>query len=125
MRLNYILFVVLLFTLSCGKDDENLTASEITIGDKFIFPEGTSYDETITEINDKFNVKVIYKGVTSDDVNQILIGNFYTISNLPDTSEEKTINFVNNHIFRFLNPELTKKVSSENNSVLRPFLLSF
>lgn len=115
MKLNYILLVVLFFTLSCSKDDERLIASEITIGDKFLFPEGTPYDETITDINDKFNVKIIYKGVTSDDVNQILIGNFYTISNLPDTSEEKTINFVNNHIFRFLKPELTTKV-------FRPYL---
>ena len=82
---------------------------------RFEFPQGTnSWDKDLKEIQEKFGVYVIYKDIDSTDLNRSWTGTFvgtkYYGEGSADEQAEYVVNFLKNHIFANLTPEITERV---------------
>ena len=81
---------------------------------RYEFPQGTnSWDKDIEEIAEEFNVYLIYKNFKPADFNRSwtgVAGSDYKAQDLTDEQAEFATNFMKNHIFAYLNKEVTKKV---------------
>lgn len=108
----YVLLGSLLF-ISCYDEDKLTSSVEDGNVDRFEFPQGTNtWDETIQELYEKFGVTLIYKGVTSTDLNRswINVTSNYSATELSDEEVEFTVNFLKNQVFAYLSPEVMHKI---------------
>ena len=107
--------VFALFSYSCD-DSETLESSDIDTMSRFEFPEGSNeWDKIFKDIYEEHGVQIIYKGFTESDLNKSWTGTpgagtfewrHYTN---PDTLTQLA-HYLNDSIFRYLNPEMSRKV---------------
>ena len=115
-------FKIALYTLGCmfllnacyNEDDIVPSKKEMVL--RFEFPQGSnSWDEDIVTINDNFGVCLIYTDLEEPDFNRSWTGASAGLAvmrgkGLNDEQVEFYTNFMKNHVFYYLYPELTKKV---------------
>lgn len=119
MKVKYLVF---LFTIaisgillySCD-DSETLTPTYIESMSRFDFPQGSDeWDKIFEKIYEEHGVQIIYKEVTDADIAKSWNGasssgefrwHYYSH---PDTLM-KLANYLNDSVFSFLNPEISKK----------------
>ena len=97
---------------SCHKEEKIIPTNE-GMPTRFDFPQGNqSWDMDIIDIQEKFGIYLIYKDFSSDDFNRSWTGGSgsYTGSDLTDEQATFYVNFMKNHIFSYLTPEITQKV---------------
>ena len=118
-NLLYAVFACLL--LGACYDEDPLTPNVEEGGGllRFEFPQGTnSWDDDIKAIQEEFGVYVIYKDIDSTDLNRSWIGggggSFITATyygqSSTDEQAEFAVDFLKNHIFANLTPEVTERV---------------
>lgn len=110
--LTVITLFALLFTTSCYKEDL-IEPSSMDDTDRFEFPQGDNdYDQLLVDVYNKFGIKVIYKGF--DDVDFNLSWTSPAIGkqgyDVAEDQQREAAEFMANHIFGFLEPEITKRV---------------
>lgn len=103
--------------LTACYDEDPLTADVEEGGGllRFEFPQGVnSWDDDIKAIQEKFGVYVIYKDIDSSELNRswtgTLMGTQYYGGSSTDEQAEYVVNFLKNHIFANLTPEITERV---------------
>ena len=99
---------------ACYEEDEIIPGKQ-EMALRFEFPQGNnSWDEDLVAINEEFGVCFIYKDIDSSDLSRSWTGGggFTTEfkgENLNDEQAEFYTNFFKNHVFAYLNPEVTQK----------------
>lgn len=112
---------ILLFCLtfaSCYDDDSIIpTPDPLALAGGFEFPQGNnSWDNDVMNIYQEFGVKIIYKDITDKDLNKNWTGGGLSGSSklfdncLDDEMVAFYITFMKNHIFPYLNREVTDRV---------------
>ncbi|MCL2561273.1 MAG: hypothetical protein FWE10_02995 [Rikenellaceae bacterium] len=116
MKLKYFLYglAVSLLLVSCYSEDA-LHADDDEYGAiRFNFPQGNNtWDDDIVKIADDFGIYIIYKDITIADMNRSWITANYTYWADPfdsDANIEWSVNFLRDHIFAHLTPEVIKGV---------------
>ena len=110
---------IYLFSLFCGlallaacQDEDTLVprSTDMSSVSRFEFPQGNdTWDLELQELAETFNTIPIYTDFDSLDLNQQWSGTFsitYRGDTLTDEHAEFYTNFLRNHIFAFLKPEL-------------------
>jgi len=103
---------IVLAVSSCYKEDP-IVASSAEESGRFTFPQGDNdYDLELQQIFDEFGVKVIYKDFTNEDFNlswtSLAVGKVgYDVS---EDQQEEAADFMINHFFAFLTPEITENI---------------
>lgn len=114
---NILCYSVILITLftSCYEEDKitPMGADEDVL--RYEFPQGTnSWDEDIVGIYEEFGVRLIYKGFKHADFNRswtgIGISNEMFGYDLTDEQAKFSTDFMKDHVFAYLTPEMLKKV---------------
>lgn len=111
MKSNYLLMtMIILLAFSCSKE-ESLVATQLTISERYVFPEGTPYDDLTESIFSEYGIRIIYKGLQPEYVNSSLKGSYKVYDIMSDELAEKSIRFVYENVLKKLKPELLKPVS--------------
>ena len=117
MRLKYLLNICyVLAILAACQDEDALTprSSDISSTSRFEFPQGNdTWDLELETIANTFGTVPIYTGFDSLDLNSAWSGTFsikFKGDTLTDEHAAFYTNFIKNHVFAFLKPELCKKV---------------
>lgn len=99
---------------ACYEEDEIIPAEgEMEL--RFEFPQGdNSWDEELAAIKEEFGVCLIYKDVDSTDLSRSWTGGGgltmeFKGQNLNDEQAEFYTSFLKNHVFAYLNPQVTQK----------------
>lgn len=106
------MFVAMFMITSCYKEDPIIPTSSDS-GNRFIFPQGNNnYDARIKKVYDDFGVKIIYKGYQDKDFNLSWTnaGIGRTGRDVTENQREAAVNYVVDHIFGNITPQLTRKV---------------
>lgn len=105
-----------IFLLNACYSEDEIVPSEKKMVLRFEFPQGNnSWDEDIISINDNFGVCLIYTDLEESDFNRAWTGAAGGLASmqgqgLNDEQAEFYTNFMKDHVFAYLYPELTKKV---------------
>lgn len=115
MKMKYLsgLFLSVLIALTACHKEEAIIPSNEGMPTRFEFPQGNQpWDQDIIDIQKKFGIYLIYKDFSSDDFNRSWTGGggSYTGSDLTDEQARWYVDFMKNHVFAYLTPEITKKV---------------
>ena len=108
-----VLFLSAVISLTACHKEEAIIPSNEGMPTRFEFPQGNqSWDQDIIDIQEKFGIYLIYKDFSSDDFNRSWTGGggSYTGSDLTDEQARWYVDFMKDHIFAYLTPEITKKV---------------
>ena len=116
-KFKIVLYVFLCSVLlsACYHEDD-IIPSEKTMVLRFDFPQGNnSWDEDLAKINEEFGVCMIYKDIEEGDYNRSWTGGgvFAAEFHGQDLNDEQAqfyTNFFKNHVFNYLNAEITQKV---------------
>lgn len=76
MKIKYfVIFILGLSLFSSCEKEEMLTPMPLDILSRFVFPEGDDpLDQRIAEINEKFDIKIIYKKLVESDFSRSWTG---------------------------------------------------
>ncbi len=99
-------------TYSCYKEDVIIPSSSEN-AERYIFPQGNSdFDQSAKAVFDEFGVKIIYKGFKDVDFNLSWTTAAYGKIgyDVPVDQQKEAVNFMVNHIFGNLTPEITTKI---------------
>ena len=108
-----VLFLSAVISLTACHKEEAIIPSNEGMPTRFEFPQGNqSWDQDIIDIQKKFGIYLIYKDFSTDDFNRSWTGGggSYTGSDLTDEQARWYVDFMKDHIFAYLTPEITKKV---------------
>lgn len=108
-----LLAASLLFMLTACNKESDLTPSDNFSIVRFTFPQGNnSWDADIKAIYDEYNVYLIYKDVTPQDLNRqwtsLGTGKLWYGNDLTDEQVAFYVNFMKNHVFSYISPEIAK-----------------
>lgn len=112
--LKFLLYITCIsFSIvACYKEDP-IIPSDSGNSERFIFPQGDKeQDLVIKKIHDDFGVKIIYKDFKRNDfsITWTSPAGGRVGSDLAENHQKVGIDFIANHIFGNLTPEITKKV---------------
>ena len=104
----------IIITLMACYSEDDLTPSGNYSVTKFAFPQGNNaWDMDIKDIHDKYNVYLIYKEVTFVDLNRqwqsLGTGDQFTGDSLTNEQVPVYVDFLKNHFFAFISPEIAQK----------------
>ncbi len=112
-RFIYLILAGAALLTSCYKEDPITPSDAPMIANRFEFPQGDAeWDRFAEEIHDQYGVYRIYKDIDSMDLNR----SWYSLNGnnsgegLTDQQAEAHMNFMRDHIFRYLNPSAIKGV---------------
>ena len=112
-RFIYLILAGAALLTSCYKEDPITPSDAPMIANRFEFPQGDAeWDRFAEEIHDQYGVYLIYKDIDSMDLNR----SWYSLNGnnsgegLTDQQAEAHMNFMRDHIFRYLNPSAIKGV---------------
>ena len=82
---------------------------------RFEFPQGNnSWDKEIEEIHNIYGVYLIYKDISTQDLNRkwtsLGTGKLYYGNDLTDEQVPYYLNFLKNHVLNYVSPEIAKTV---------------
>ena len=108
----YTTLGLLAFT-GCNNDEDPIQPTGNYSVLRFEFPQGNNpFDEEIKEIHDKYDVYLLYKDITDTDLNRqwqsLGTGKLLTGDPVPDEYVPFYINFIKNHVFQYLSPEVVR-----------------
>lgn len=113
----WILLFCLTFSSCYNEDIINPTPDPLALAGGFEFPQGNnSWDNDVMKIYQDFGVKIIYKDITEKDLNKNWTNGGVGSSSrvfencLNDEMGAFYITFMKNHIFPYLNREVTDRV---------------
>lgn len=114
---NIWVFIVCLTLASCYEEDP-ITPTDSGNTGRFEFPQGdNSWDDDIYDIYNKFGVRLIYKDITEKEFTKSWTsgsgGMGIALHGTGSYSNEMTqfyVTFMKDHIFQYLNPQITEKV---------------
>lgn len=107
----YIMMIGMCFGIAC-QDEEAVTPREAVLESRFKFPQGNDeWDKTAREIRDEFGVFLIYTGFDTLSLRrQWSTGSsLYYGDTLTDEQAASHVKFMKEHVFAYLNPEITKQ----------------
>lgn len=123
MKIKNILILSLILTsISCVKDVDIIPSSASETS-QHKFPEGTRFDDIAIEIFEKLDIKILWTNVQNKDVNKswISTGGDKEFGTLSEENAEKSIHFLNDHVFSKMNKELFFTVLKPNIYILYDF----
>ena len=109
-----LILMGIVFVLMACYSEEDLTHSGNYSVTKFIFPQGdNAWDMDIKDIHDRYNVYLIYKEVTFVDLNRqwqsLGTGDLFSGDSLTNEQVPVYVDFLKNHFFAFISPEIAQK----------------
>ncbi len=120
MKNIYLLAVSLCMIMlisACSKEEEELTSLDLFSPTRFDFPQGDNpWDDKIVEIQQEFGVSLIYKDFSDKDLNKnwtSASGAIYYGNNLNDEQAEFYVNFLKDHVFKYVNKDIFKQIKAQ------------
>lgn len=115
MKLINVLVAGLVFSLLSSCHEEDLTSRPLEMALRYEFPEGDNeWDKDLEEIAEEYKTYLIYKNLKEDDFDRSWVdaGSSSGVKGSPLNDEQAAFytNFMKNHIFTFLPPEVTDRV---------------
>ena len=110
--IQYLVLGISLFIMSCSDDSGKLPLDDDFVPCRFNFPQGTSVsDQKIQKIHDEAGVYIIYKDITSDDLNRNWVdpdGSFYKGTLIPEDHIPFYLEFLNDNLLKYVAGEYLK-----------------
>lgn len=118
--ISYIWVLFACLTLTSCYEDDTIIPDEFGGSGRFEFPQGdNSWDDDILEIYNQFGVRLIYKGISDEDFTRSWLGTggggvgtttLHTTGCVNDEMTQFYVTFMKEHIFNFINPQITDRV---------------
>lgn len=109
-------FIACLALASCYEEDP-ITPSESGGAGRFEFPQGdNSWDDDIVEIYNEFGVRIIYADIVEQDFTKSWTGStagmitYHGTGTINDDMTRFYVKFLKDHVFNYVNPQITVKV---------------
>jgi len=121
MKMNFRILWLAVIVLSAGvygcDNEEALQPNSVGNGIVFAFPEGDeAWDRDLVEIAEQFGTKCIYKNLTLTDLTRTWLPSTGTVVGyvgqglVSDRQARQYTQFFKEHVFRFLNSEVTQEI---------------
>lgn len=112
-KLILCIFILCAF-ISCEKEDPITSRFEFKLGN-FEFPQGEDeWDDKIVDLYDQYKVRIIYKGITQEDLLRTWIGSSSSSEvNLDELASEDVmdaVNFLADNFFPYMSREIADKM---------------